>query len=95
MPARTSSAVTPRTLAIASARGPHDSVFVSPGQMLLTVIPSAPSSPAMSFEKPMIPVFGIVVVNAPGNSCLPDTPETLRILPAFDFLRCATAYFVA
>ena len=95
IPERTWSGVTPRTLAIASARGPHDSTFVKPGQMLLTVMPTLPSSPAMSFENAMMPAFGIVVVNVPASSCLPVTPETLRIRPMRLFLRAGSACFVA
>jgi hypothetical protein len=37
--------------------------------MMLTVMPAGPSSPAMSFEKAMMPAFGIVVVSAPTVSC--------------------------
>ena len=73
-------------MAIPSARGPHDSVFVKPGQIVFTVILSGPSSAAIIFANPCIAVFGIVVVKAPGNNCLPVTPETFNILPALDFL---------
>ena len=49
----------------------------------------------MSFENAMMPALGIVVVNAPTMSCLPVTPETLRMRPARLFLMNGTAYFVA
>ena len=55
---------------------------------------SGPSSAAIIFAKPWIAVFGIVVVRAPGNNCVPVTPDTFSILPALDFLMCGTAYFV-
>ncbi len=60
------------------ARAPR-LTLVKPGQMLLTVMPAARRSPAMTFVKPMIAELGMVVVRAPGNTCLPVTPETLSI----------------
>src|SRR5262249_37761071 len=94
MPARTWSAVVLRAFAIASARGAHDFTLVNPGQMLLTVTPAVRRSAAMSWENAMIAEFVSPVVHDPGRSCLPVTPETLRMRPPFDFFRYGSACLV-
>ncbi len=94
MPARTWSAVVLRAFAIASARGPQDLTLVKPGQMLLTVMPAAPTSAAVSLENAMIAEFVSAVLQAPASSCLPVTPDTLRMRAPRAFLRRGSACLV-